>query len=132
MIKSFKSDLSNGEIDKLSSKIGLFLEVCEKESLFLEDIKANIVSLGDYNFLFLEITMLEEPNKKFPARAGVLIIKEVRNSILKETGCTIELVKTKREAVKASLNHMFSHSPLIRIMVYNRDSWNFLKARTLS
>ena len=132
MIKSFKSDLSNGEIDKLSSKIGLFLEVCEKESLFLEDIKANIVSLGDYNFLFLEISMLEKPNKKFPARAGVLIIKEARNSMLKETGCTIELVKTKREAVKASLNHMFSHSPLIRIMVYNRDSWNFLKARTLS
>ena len=131
MIKSFKSDLSNGEINKMCVKIQHFLEVCEKESLFLEDIKANIVSLGDYNFLFLEISMLEKPNKKFPARAGVLIIKEARNSMLKETGCTIELVKTKREAVKASLNHMFSHSPLIRIMVYNRDSWNFLKARTL-
>lgn len=132
MIKSFKSDLSNGEINKMCVKIQHFLEVCEKESLFLEDIKANIVSLGDCDFLFIEISMLEKPNKKFPARAGVLIIKEARNSMLKETGCTIELVKTKREAVKASLNHMFSHSPLIRIMVYNRDSWNFLKARTLS
>ena len=128
--KFFKCELS--EIDKMTSQIKFFLEVCEKESLFLEDIKANIVSLGDYNFLSIELRMMGEHNKKYPKKPGLIIIKEVRNSMLKETGCTIELVKTKREAVKASLNHMFSHSPLIRIMVYNRDSWNFLKARTLS
>lgn len=124
MIKSFKSDLSNGEIDKLSSKIELFLEVCEKESLFLEDIKANIVSLGDCDFLFIEISMLEKPNKKFPARAGVLIIKEARNCSCENlAGYIIQSVKSKKEAIKSSLNHMFSNDSMLRIMIYNRDSW---------
>lgn len=120
--KFFKCELS--EIDKMTSQIKFFLEVCEKESLFLEDIKANIVSLGDCDFLFIEITMLEKPNKKFPKRAGVLIIKEVRNDSCENlAGYIIQSVKTKTEALKASLNHMFSNNTMLRIMIYDRDSW---------
>lgn len=120
--KFFKCELS--EIDKMTSQIKFFLEVCEKESLFLEDIKANIVSLGDCDFLFIEISMLEKPNKKFPKRAGVLIIKEVRNDSCENlAGYIIQSVKTKTEALKASLNHMFSNNTMLRIMIYDRDSW---------
>lgn len=123
MRKLFKCELSNSEIDKICSQIDLFLK-CEGENLLLGDVKANIVSLGDCNFLFIEITMLEKPNKKFPKRAGVLIIKEVRNVLCENlAGYIIQSVKTKTKALKASLNHMFSNNTMLRIMIYDRDSW---------
>ena len=124
MIKSFKSDLSNGEINKMCVKIQHFLEVCEKESLFLEDIKANIVSLGDYNFLSIELRMMGEHNKKYPKKPGLIISKEVRNDSCENlSGYVIQSVKSKKEAIKSSLNHMFSNDTMLRIMIYDRDSW---------
>lgn len=124
MIKSFKSNLSNGEIDRMCSQIEHFLGVCEKESLFLEDIKANIVSLGDYNFLSIELRMMGEHNRKFPKKPGLLIIKEVRNDSCENlAGYVIQSVKSKKEAIKSSLNHMFSNDTMLRIMIYDRDSW---------